>query len=165
MKTGSLIKNCFISCTTCRTERLSSTSNKTGRQRDFKNPNFQTLLVNLKIWKCSLNSSKMLIFHLFHELRKSWKYTQTKTNISKFKFWIYGWTEKSYLCSNLSFTVVEKKMGNSHKKGLSHFNLKVVTATFLLVCFSNLNESTCQTRKNVFYFTSKALFILEKIKF
>ena len=44
-------------------------------------------------------------------------------------------------------------------------NLKVVSATFLVVCFSSLNESTCQTRKNVFYFTPKALFVLEKIKF
>ena len=43
--------------------------------------------------------------------------------------------------------------------------LKVVSATFLLVCVLSLNESTCQTRKNVFYFTSKALFILKKIKF
>ena len=43
--------------------------------------------------------------------------------------------------------------------------LKVVSATFVLVCFLSLNESTCQTRKNVFYFTSKALFVLEKIKF
>ena len=33
------------------------------------------------------------------------------------------------------------------------------------VCFLSLNESTCQTRKNVFYFTSKALFVLKKIKF
>ena len=31
--------------------------------------------------------------------------------------------------------------------------------------FLSLNESTCQTRKNVFYFTSKVLFVLEKIKF
>ena len=38
--------------------------------------------------------------------------------------------------------------------------LKVV-----LVCFLSLNESTYQTRKNAFYFTSKALFVLEKIKF
>ena len=43
--------------------------------------------------------------------------------------------------------------------------LKVVSVTFLLVCFLSLNESTCQTRKNVFYFTSKALFVLKKIKF
>ena len=43
--------------------------------------------------------------------------------------------------------------------------LKVVSTIFLLVCFLSLNESTCQTRKSVFYFTSKALFVLEKIKF
>ena len=43
--------------------------------------------------------------------------------------------------------------------------LKVVSATFVLVCFLSLNESTFQTRKNVFYFTSKALFVLKKIKF
>ena len=28
-----------------------------------------------------------------------------------------------------------------------------------------LKESTCETRKNIFYLTSKALFILEIIKF
>ena len=44
-------------------------------------------------------------------------------------------------------------------------SLKFVSTTFLLVCFPSLNESTCQTRKNVFHFTSKALFVLEKIKF
>ena len=37
-------------------------------------------------------------------------------------------------------------------------SLKVVSAIFLLVWFLSLNESTCQTRKNVFYFTSKALY-------
>ena len=45
------------------------------------------------------------------------------------------------------------------------WKLKVVSAKFLLVCFLILNESTCQTRKNAFHFTSKALFVLEKIKF
>ena len=43
--------------------------------------------------------------------------------------------------------------------------LKVVSATFSLVCFLCLKESICETRKNVFYFTSKALFVLEIIKF
>ena len=32
-------------------------------------------------------------------------------------------------------------------------DLKVVSITFLLVCFLSLNESTFQTRKNVFCFT------------
>ena len=31
--------------------------------------------------------------------------------------------------------------------------------------FLGLNESTCQIKKNVFYFTSKPHFVLEKIKF
>ena len=30
----------------------------------------------------------------------------------------------------------------------------------LLVCFLSLSKSTCQTRKKIFHFTSKALFIL-----
>ena len=42
---------------------------------------------------------------------------------------------------------------------------KGVSAAFLLVCFLSLKGSTCQTRKNVFYFSSKALFVLKKIKF
>ena len=40
-------------------------------------------------------------------------------------------------------------------------DLKVVSATFLLICFVCLIESTFETRKNVFHFTSKALFVLE----
>ena len=44
-------------------------------------------------------------------------------------------------------------------------SLKVVSATFLLVYFRCLKESTFETRKNAFYFTSKALFVLEIIKF
>ena len=37
--------------------------------------------------------------------------------------------------------------------------LKVVSTTFLLVYFVNLKEITCKTRKNIFYFTLKALFV------
>ena len=44
-------------------------------------------------------------------------------------------------------------------------SLEIVSATFLLVSFLSINESTYQTRKSAFYFTSKALSILEKIKF
>ena len=43
-------------------------------------------------------------------------------------------------------------------------SLKAVSATFLLVCFVCLKESTCESMKNIFYFTSKALFVLEIIK-
>ena len=42
---------------------------------------------------------------------------------------------------------------------------KILSATFLLVYFVCLKESTCETWKNVFYFTSKALFVIETIKF
>ena len=41
--------------------------------------------------------------------------------------------------------------------------LKVVSAIFLLVCFLSLKESTWETMKNVFYSTSKALFILNLV--
>ena len=41
--------------------------------------------------------------------------------------------------------------------------LKVVSATLLLVYFSSLKKSTCEAWKNVFYFTSKTLFVLGKI--
>ena len=44
-------------------------------------------------------------------------------------------------------------------------SLKVVSATFLLVYFLSLKESTCETRKNVFYITLKAFSVLEKIRF
>ena len=40
-------------------------------------------------------------------------------------------------------------------------SLNVVFATFLLVCFVCLKESSLERRKNVFYFISKALFVLE----
>ena len=44
-------------------------------------------------------------------------------------------------------------------------NLKVVSATFVLVCFLSLNKSTLETRKKKFYFIFKALIVLEKTKF
>ena len=40
-------------------------------------------------------------------------------------------------------------------------SLKVVSATFSLFCFVSLKETTFETRKNIFYFTSKALFPLK----
>ena len=48
---------------------------------------------------------------------------------------------------------------------ISVVSVKVVSATFLLVCFLSVNESHYQIRKNTFCFTLKALFVLEKIKF
>ena len=45
------------------------------------------------------------------------------------------------------------------------FLLKVVPTTFLLVRFVWLKENALEARKKVFYFTSKALFVLEIIRF
>ena len=44
-------------------------------------------------------------------------------------------------------------------------SLKVVSATFSLGYFLSVKKITCETRKNVFYFTSKVLFVLKKIYF
>ena len=73
-------------------------------------------------------------------LKKNWE----KINIGK-NYW-----KKNYL----------KMMKNAF-----YFTLKVVSATFLLVCFVCIKESTFETKKNVFYFTSKALFVLQIIRF
>ena len=44
-------------------------------------------------------------------------------------------------------------------------NLKGCVRYIFASLFLVLNGSTCQIKKNVFYFTSKPLFVLEKIKF
>ena len=59
----------------------------------------------------------------------------------------------------------QKVLKSEIKQKDIHEYLKVMSATFLLVCFLRLKESTFETRKNVFYFTSKALSVLEIIKF
>ena len=51
-----------------------------------------------------------------------------------------------------------------HKKVYFSY-LKVVSTIFLLVCFVCLKERTCETRTKFFYMTSKAIFVLEIIKF
>ena len=60
------------------------------------------------------------------------------------------------------FPAGAENLGGSSKFG-GKGGLKVVSATFVLVCFLSLNESSCQMGKNVF-FTLKAFFVLEKIK-
>ena len=73
--------------------------------------------------------------------------------------------ELSYILAEL-FNVCLKEScfpdWNSHWWSLY---LKVVSATFLLVCFLCLKESFRETSKNIFYFTSKAFFVFEIIKF
>ena len=50
------------------------------------------------------------------------------------------------------------RIGNPRIPGTSHQPLKVVSATFLLVCFVCLKESTLKTRKNVFLFHFESSF-------
>ena len=52
-----------------------------------------------------------------------------------------------------------------HFVGLALKGLNVVSASFLLVCFLSLKESSCEKRKKIVYFTSIALFVFEIIKF
>ena len=80
---------------------------------------------------------------------------QTKTPK---KFLIFQETELSYVSGNLETVLCFRKWN------FLATSLKVMSATFLLVCFLCLKESTCETRKNVFCFTSKALFVLKTIK-
>ena len=46
-----------------------------------------------------------------------------------------------------------------------HFSFEDCVCYIFASSFLSLNESTCQTRKNCFYSTSKAFYVLEKIKF
>ena len=77
------------------------------------------------------------------------------------------WKSKEGLILELGRLINKKERyaKNIYQKLVSNFYLKVVSALFLLVCFLGLKESTCETRKNVFYFTSNALFVLEIIRF
>ena len=56
----------------------------------MKNPNFQTIYSIGKNLEVQRRLFKNPYFHHFHELVKAWEYTQPNTNISKFKFLIYG---------------------------------------------------------------------------
>ena len=124
MKTANLIINWLLFHATCHcTERLTSPFDQIWRQV-HKDLNFQTFELE-KNWKRNLDFSKILISHPFYELGKTWKYRQPQTNISKSKYQILNlWISWKNLCPNLSFTV-ENKVGNSHKKGWSHFKLNI----------------------------------------
>ena len=65
----------------------------------------------------------------------------------------------------IAFSKVNMKAPGNLTEHMIALSLKVVSTTFLLVYFLCLKESTCEARKNAFYFTLKALFVLEIIKF
>ena len=112
-------------------------------------PLYLTIISSWFFWS---NSRAMRhIFHNFHQWEVTLWHFQTK---------IWGFLHDSSL---ICWSKSRGQLGwflNFYSSAL-----KVVFATFLLVCFFSLNENTCQTSKNAFYFTSKAFFILEKIKF
>ena len=68
------------------------------------------------------------------------------------------------MSSPLALVLANIFMGFYESKWLNEYNLNICLRYILLVCFLSLNESTSQTRKNIFHFTSKALFVLEKIE-
>ena len=62
----------------------------------------------------------------------------------------------NFQCDILKSRYQKKKQCQAELKGCVRY---IFASSFL-----SLSETTCQTKKNVFYFTSKALFVLEKIK-
>ena len=76
-----------------------------------------------KIWKCNLSFSKIPIFHCFHELGKNLEIYTAPDQHFKIQMLNLRMSCEN-LCPNLTFTV-EKKMGNSHKRGWSHFKLNI----------------------------------------
>ena len=91
--------------------------------------------------------------NIFHEEYKTYR-NSLSTLLKQSKKSYYN----NYFRNNINIK-------NTWKGIKSIISFKVVSATFLLVCFIYLKESACYTRKNAFYFTSKALRILEIINF
>ena len=109
--------------------------------------------------------TKNLVFKLFSELGKIWKCNLSCTNLSyllwagknlevytaqdqHYKIQILNlWTNSENLCPNLSFAV-ENKVGNSHKKGWSHFILSINDWDIL---FPKILRIYQWIRKNMFH--------------
>ena len=90
------------------------------------------------------------------------KFTIKSARINKLEIEFGGKKIYAQFAKYLDQPHVNKEQSNKWPK---FSTLEVASATFLLVCFVCLKESTCKTRKNAFYFTSKALLVLEIIKF
>ena len=122
MKTANWIINRLFSDATChRTERsphpqphhLTKYEDKGTKIWIFKL--FSELQLG-KIWKYNLGFSKIPILVSF----MNYTAPDQHFKIPRLNLWI-SWEN---LCPNLSFTV-ENKMENSHKRGWSHFRLKI----------------------------------------
>ena len=89
------------------------------------------------------------LFHIAKQIRKQ---NQDTVSEKKGKMVTKSWAS----------LMQQRKM---HGKNITNICLKVVSATFLLVYFVCLKNSTCETREIIFYFISEAPFILKIIKF
>ena len=101
----------------------------------------------------------------------TWQLMVSKPDSCKYYFYKFSSANKRLPLINLSILFFYHFFLDIHtfplfvtlkQKGLMP---KIVSATSLLVCFACLKESTFETKKNVFFFTSKALLVLEIIKF
>ena len=106
----------------------------------------------------------VLFYSILSQKEKTENNTQSSCMVFFFVFYV-GW---AYILRGSLFIKVVSQWIQATRNLLQCypiFGLKVVPTTSLLLCFLRLKESTCETSKNVFYFTSKALFVLEIIKF
>ena len=106
----------------------------------------------------------VLFYSILSQKEKTENNTQSSCMVFFFVFYV-GW---AYILRGSLFIKVVSQWIQATRNLLQCypiFGLKVVPTTSLLLCFLRLKESTCETSKNVFYFTSKTLFILVIIKF
>ena len=90
----------------------------------------------------------------------------------KLKTMTRGAKKMQIICHDIqfhaSFQTSTSTSNSSHLKILKNpglYQLQGYVRYIFAHLFLGLNESTCQIKKNIFYFTSKPLFALEKIKF
>ena len=125
------------------------------------------------LWRSNIEVIGGYLKHLYGKRKQFW------TNIMPFsqkliavrclsvqKTWRFRWIWRGpYFKSKRVWIIVLGQIKLiCWSTGPANAILKVMTATFLLVCFLSLKESTCKTWKTVFYFISKA-FVPKKIKF
>ena len=133
--------------------------------------------------------NKGKVFGNLDKMYKIWKYFEKgraiiarnklleKALVGKNSFWgcWKGYGLVFWIIKVIKFTLLHSKTIDKKDKSAS-FSLflwnggKVCLpkgcVRYIFAClFLGLNESTCQMKKNVSYFISKPLFVLEKIKF